>query len=135
MTRPMTRQDHIDPQVSEVRPCGAAMIHQRGTDMMVIFTNGEWVCSSGHVSDYDKLPTLRRPELDVKLWVKEHHERIARELPVKACPQHAADAKWTNWGHEGHIWFEEMNSIGVMTICLPQTVDRPGGDMWTPYYG
>lgn len=61
-----TRQEHIDPQILKVEKCYAAghTFAASSKDVMVLFTNGAWVCSSGHVGDYDDVPNLRRPELD-----------------------------------------------------------------------
>lgn len=100
--------------------------------MMVIFTNHEWVCSSGHVSDYDKIPVLRRPDLDNVEWMKKNYERVAREIPVKTCADHSPGAKLTNWGWDGHLW---RDNLITLSLCLPRLSPRPAGTAGAPYYG
>ena len=50
---PKTRQDHIHPLVRQIVPCVADGPFNRRNrhDTMVVFTNGTFVCSSGHCND------------------------------------------------------------------------------------
>lgn len=113
-----TRQDHIDPQIRRVVPCGANQMTQRGGDTLVIFTNNEWVCSSGHCSDYKDLPGLRRPELDPVAWIQANLHALSVHLPTELCTVHE-DGDDDRWGMDGHLWKDGHEQ--KLTLCLPLT--------------
>lgn len=116
----LTRQDHIDRQIRAVGPCMAHRMHRSG-EVVVIFANDEWVCSSGHVSEYDNLPGLRTPERDPLEWVKENAFKLAQALPVAPCSAHSAHyseiAYEADWGLAGHLYVTGHER--KLTLCLP----------------
>lgn len=122
----MTRQDHIDPLIREVRKCPAHDFDRNHPFTAVFFTNNEWVCSSGHVSSLTKIPALRSPELDPVAWCRVHSDQIAKQLKVEPCFDHNADAEPTNWMPDGHIWL--AGNQGDPRLCLPRTVRKSGSD-------
>lgn len=112
-------QEHIDPQISKVQKCGSPGNHH---DTMVIFSNGEWVCSSAHVSDYDLIPSLRTPDVDPYAWVIVNAMRVVQTIPTELCFEHEdkdnPDGK--NWGQEGHLFYSDRHNQTVR-LCLPKT--------------
>jgi hypothetical protein len=126
--RVLTRQDHIDPQVSQVMKCNAHGMAGSHPNILVTFTNGEWVCSSGHNSSYDKLPSLRTTQYDSGAWVMANAVKVAKMLPLEACHDHEPDAKPTNWMPDGHLWTDGNNA--VLKLCMPRLVTHTGP--WWP---
>lgn len=129
--KPLTRQDHIDPLIQEVHACNSSSCGPRTT--MAIFTRPRgpivdfepvWVCSSGHCSDYDDIPNLRRPELDPVEWIKAHPLRLMESLPVEKCVEHEEpmthDARF--WGMDGHLWRSGLSQ--ELKLCLPLVFDE-----------
>ena len=115
-----TRQDHIDPQISQVTKCGAPGHSPSNRDTLVIFVNNTWVCSSGHCDNYDELPYLRAENLDPAAWVLKNAVKVAQMLPVEACRQHEEDAPPIDWRPYGHLWTDGIDH--TLKLCLPDLV-------------
>lgn len=128
----LTRQDHIDPLVQKVQKCHAPGCGPRS--IQVLFTRPRgyvkdfdpvWVCSSGHCSDYDEIPNLRRPELDPQAWLEQNARSLMNYIGPMLCDAHApmsprdlpADM---SWGQDGHLWTLD-NSL---KLCLPRTARK-----------
>jgi hypothetical protein len=63
--RAMTLQDHIDPLVQKIQKCYAPGCGPKSIQVMFTKPAGYirdfepvWVCSSGHCSDYEDIPSL-----------------------------------------------------------------------------
>ena len=123
--RPMTRQDHIDPLVIKVQKCEAPGCGPGSIQVLFQiagYTKHEfpvWVCSSGHCSDYDNVPNLRKPEDDPVAWIQANARELSRVLDVKLCSEHEdQDPMGETWGMSGHIWLDGHYQIAK--LCLPQ---------------
>lgn len=114
-----TRQDHIDPLIQSVGPCSAhRTLPGQAQETVVMFTSGEWVCSSGHVSNLRKIPRLRSPELDPEEWCRVNFDKVARQLPSKICDTHAPGGGPTTWIPDGHIWMDSEDHM--LKLCQPR---------------
>lgn len=121
--RPLTRQDHIDPLVLKVQKCHTPGCRPHG--IMVLFqiagyTKQEfpvWVCSSGHCSDYEDLPNLRKPEDDPYAWLQKNARELMNFIEPRKCVTHEDPDPLENaWGQEGHLW----SFHGESKLCLPR---------------
>lgn len=127
--KPLTRQDHIDPLVQKIQKCGAPGCGSGS--IQVIFTRPAgyiknfdpvWVCSSGHCSDYDDIPGLRKPEDDPYAWIKVNTRELMNYIEPMKCDAHAPmgpnDAlPHDHWGQKGHLWWLNGSEL---KLCLPQ---------------
>ena len=126
----MTTRHNYIPLVQKITRCGAQACGPNS--VMVIFTGPQgaiknfdavWVCSSGHCSDYDEIPNLRRPEDDPYAWLQQNARKLMNYVNVMKCDAHApigpqAVPPYMDWGQEGHLY---NNADGVLTLCLPKS--------------
>ncbi len=113
-----TRQDHIDVRISRIEKCQAHVSWMSNPNIVVFFTNGAWVCSSGHNSSDVEPMTLRRPDEDPIEWIKGHPDRFYKSISEELCADHQKGMP-TEWGHEGHLWQNRFEP--GLTLCLPRT--------------
>lgn len=121
----MTRQDHIDPLVSKIVKCGSPGCGP--SSIQVVFTRPAgyivdfepvWVCSSGHCSDYDDIPSLRKPEDCPLTWIQHNAEQVLREIKVELCAAHKSKCpyEWPYADPNGHL----HRYGGSLKLCLPK---------------
>jgi hypothetical protein len=130
--RAMTLQDHIDPLVQKIQKCYAPGCGPKSIQVMFTKPAGYirdfepvWVCSSGHCSDYEDIPSLRKPEDDPYAWIQKNIRELMNFIEPMKCDEHAAMnpnyvALNLSWGQEGHLWVSE----GELCLCLPQSSDK-----------
>lgn len=121
MRRPMTRFHHIDTAVAAVQPCYSCRKYGHQQATVVVFTNGEFVCSTVHTSNYDGIPCLRIAEYDPAAWIKQYAVDVAKAINVELCPSHEDEDDDVQWGYDGHLWFK--SHIQTISLCLPLTKD------------
>lgn len=126
--RPLTRQDHIDPLVIKVQKCGAPGCGPKSIQVLMQvkgYIKQEfpvWVCSSGHCSDYDEIPNLRKPEDDPQAWLQANVRQLMNYVEPMKCDAHAEMGRHdlppaSEWGQEGHLWVLDQ---GPLKLCQPQ---------------
>lgn len=124
----LTRQDHIDPLVIKVQKCGSTGCGPGSTQVFMQvarYTKNEfpvWVCSSGHCSDYDEIPNLRKSEDDPYAWIQQNTRKLMNYIEPMKCDAHAEmgpnDAPpRDDWGQEGHLWVLDR---AFLKLCQPQ---------------
>jgi hypothetical protein len=129
--RTMTRQDHIDPLVQKIQKCYAPGCGPSSIQVMFTRPAGHikdfepvWVCSSGHCSDYDDIPTLRKPEDDPYAWIQKNTRELMNFIEPRKCAAHAPmglnDVSPYLWGQDGHLWVSDSE----FCLCLPQSLDK-----------